>query len=130
MVDGARPFESSLERLECFRRNTIIMAVMQIATTPPTTPPAMAPTGRGVAVKVGLDVLVEDVVVEFDVVVEDDEGVGYPGGYCVPVLTPRVPVKKGKSIGTVWPTNVAAARTVDSDPFPQLNPTKPDAPIL
>lgn len=106
------------------------MAVTQIATTPPTTPPAMAPTGRGVRVKVELDVLVEDIVVEFDVVVEVDEGTGYPGGYCVPVLTPRLPVKKGKSIGSVWSTYVAAAYTVDSDPFPQLNPTKPDVPIL
>jgi hypothetical protein len=106
------------------------MAVTQIATTPPTTPPAMALTGRGVRVKVELDVLVEDVVVEFGVVVEVDEGTGYPGGYCVPVLTPRLPVTKGKSIGSVWPTYVAATYTVDSDPFPQLNPTKPDVPIL
>ncbi len=111
------------------------MAVMQIATTPPTTPPAMAPTGRGVGAKVGPDVFVEDVVVEIDVVevdevVEEGEGVGYPGGYCVPVLTPRLPVKKGKSIGPVWPANVAATYTVDSEPFPQLNPTKADVPIL
>ena len=39
---------------------------------------------------------------------DDVAATEYPGGYCVPVLAPLLPVYIGKSIGRDWPVYVSS----------------------
>jgi len=78
----------------------------------------MAPAGTeagadaGVDIGVDVDVLGDELSDKLKDALEemtDDVAVTtYPGGYCVPVLMPLLPVYMGKSISSDWPVYVSS----------------------
>ena len=83
---------------------------MPTAARPPTTPPTMAPTGMEAGVDVDVDMGVDvDVLKDaLEEITDDVAAATNPGGYCVPVLMPLLPVYMGKSIGSDWPVYVSS----------------------
>jgi hypothetical protein len=108
------------------RKKTIPVAAMQITTTLPTTPPTMAPIGTEAGVDVGVDMAVDvdalgDVLEDALEEMSDDVAAAtYPGGYCVPVLMPLLPVDIGKPISSDWPVYVSSMLWVKPETLSQL----------
>lgn len=81
-------------------------------------PPTIAPTGTEAEVDVDVDEdvdvgaledILEDMIKDaLEEMTDDVAATEYPGGYCVPVLAPLLPVYIGKSIGRDWPVYVSS----------------------